>query len=99
MPVYKIKGTIPSNISEDLQGPFTMVVSKSMGALLDLKCYGQKDRVIFFMTCKSIEINKGLDPKVFHLNLSGNKQVSGEKFGQTSVNNVDGSKSGGVNTP
>ncbi|TGA96898.1 hypothetical protein E4665_13630 [Sporolactobacillus shoreae] len=99
MPVYKIKGTIPSNISEDLLGPFTMVVSKSTGALLDLKCYGQKDRVIFFVTCKSIEINKGLDPKVFHLNLTGSKQVSTKEFGQTSVNNVDGSKSGGVNTP
>ncbi|TGA96896.1 hypothetical protein E4665_13620 [Sporolactobacillus shoreae] len=100
MPVYQIKGTIPSNVSEDLQGSFTMVVSKNTGALLDLKCYGQKNRVIFFVTIGGIRINKGVDPKVFHLDISGNKQVSFKEYIDRSVNSTSAPKpSGGVNTP
>ncbi|RYL87303.1 hypothetical protein [Sporolactobacillus sp. THM19-2] len=98
MPVYKMKGTIPSTISESLQGRFTMVVSKDTGTLIDLKCYGQEDRVIFFVTCEEIQINKGIDPRVFNLDVSGHKQVSGREFGERSVNNTTGTKSGGVDT-
>ncbi|RYL87302.1 hypothetical protein [Sporolactobacillus sp. THM19-2] len=98
MPVYKIKGTIPSNKSEMLHGPFTMVVSKDTGALLDLKCYGQENRVIFFVTSEGIQINNGVDSTAFRLDVSGYKQVSFKEYIERSVNSAGTPKSGGVDT-
>lgn len=80
MPVYKIKGTISKDKSESLSGPFTMIVSKNTGALLELKCYGKKNKVIYFVKTKDIKINQGVPESVFHLNLTGDKEVPFKEF-------------------
>lgn len=98
IPVYQIKGEIPTNISESFAGPFTMVISKETGVLLDLKCYGDQNKVIFFITANDIQINKGIADDVFHLDVSGDKEVSNQKFNLSSVNNIGGKKPGGVDT-
>ncbi|TCP29945.1 hypothetical protein EV207_10739 [Scopulibacillus darangshiensis] len=95
IPVYEIKGEIPKNKSNSLTGPFTMVVSKRTGVLLDLKCYGDGNNIKFFVTARNIEINKGIKNDVFNLDVSGNKEVSNlNSVGDHAVEN----KSGGVKT-
>lgn len=87
MPVYQIEGKISYNISNSLAGPFTMTVSKDTGALLDLKCYGQANKVIESVTVRNIQINKGIpnEQKIFRLNVSGNRELSVKDFNLSGV--------------
>lgn len=76
MPVYEIKGI------DHLNRPFTMTVSKDTGALLGLKSYDKKnkDKLTFFITVKNIKINEGIRNSVFHLDVSGDKEMPWEKY-------------------
>ena len=100
MPVYLIKGVIKSNISTNVAGPFTMVVSKDTGALLDLKCYGHHNKVVFYVSSKNLKINQGIpnEKQVFKLNVSGDKKLSFPDFNSHSLGMqaVKGEKKGGV---
>ncbi|MCM3738560.1 hypothetical protein M3215_22985 [Bacillus cytotoxicus] len=101
MPVYQIKGEIKKieNVEHDengklnaiggrsdlLAGPFTMVVSKDTGALLDFKCYRSDNTVKFFVTASEIQLNKGIanEEKVFQLDLSNSKELPWEEYLKT----------------
>lgn len=100
MPVYLITGVIKSTTSPDLAGPFTMVVSKDTGALLDLKFYGKKNKLIFFVSSKNLKINKGIsnEQQVFKLNVSGDKKLAFPDFNSQTLGMqaVKGEKKGGV---
>jgi len=97
MPVYKIKGNITDKVSESLQGPFTMVVSKETGALLDLKCYGHESKEILSITVRKIKINQGISNDVFHLDISGSKKISNMEFNISDIENYE-EKTGGTDT-
>lgn len=97
LPVYQIEGEITPEISEELTGRFTMTVAKETGVLLDLKCYGKGRKVIFFVTVKDIQINRGIkNPQaVFRLDVSGDKEVSRKVFNLSGVGSqAEGEKSG-----
>ena len=85
IPVYKIKGIITKEKSESLQGPFTMTVSKSTGALLDLKVYDTNNQVKFYVTVDEIEINQGIQSDVFKLEVSDSKSIPWKKYFKKSV--------------
>ncbi|MCM3734262.1 hypothetical protein M3215_00020 [Bacillus cytotoxicus] len=76
-PNESIKGS-----SDSLAGPFTMVVSKDTGALLDFKCYKSDNAVKFFVTASEIQLNKGIanEEKVFQLDLSNSKELPWEEY-------------------
>ena len=99
-PVYQIEGEIKDRISSDLAGHFTMTVSKDTGALLDLKCFGHGKKVIFFVTGKNIQLNKGIsnEEKVFRLDVTGDKKLSFHDFNSQTLGmqTVKGKKTGGV---
>ncbi|MDC3414320.1 hypothetical protein NC797_14910 [Aquibacillus sp. 3ASR75-11] len=97
MPVYQIEGELSEKKSEDLAGPFTMVVSKDTGALLALKCYGQDNEVILYLKAKEIKINQGVSDDVFQLDVSGDKEVSNKEFNLSGIENYE-KKPGGVET-
>ncbi|MFC0190064.1 hypothetical protein ACFFJY_17345 [Fictibacillus aquaticus] len=80
MPTYEIKGVIPKEKSESLQGNFTMSVSKETGALLDLQCYNKENILTFFVKGTDIQINKGIAPDVFKLDVSGSREVPYEEY-------------------
>ena len=82
MPVYHIKGTIAKSISETLEGPFTMTISKETGALLDFRCFGQDKKLIFYLTTKDIKLNQSFEKgkETFRLNITGSKELSWEKY-------------------
>lgn len=92
MPVYEIKGNIPSDISNNLAGPFTMTVSKDTGALLGLTIFNNRNKVKFYIKVKHIEINKGIPAKIFELDVSGDKEVTKEEYIKNTAGYVDKNK-------
>lgn len=82
MPVYQIKGTIAKKISETMEGPFTMTISKETGALLDFRCFGQNDNLIFYLKTKDIKLNQHFEKGegTFQLNTTGSKELSWQKY-------------------
>lgn len=76
MPVYEIKGI------DQLNRPFTMTVSKDTGALLGLKSYDKKNKnkLTFFIAVKNIKINQGIPDRVFHLDVSSDKEMPWGKY-------------------
>jgi hypothetical protein len=98
MPAYFIEGTISNRISESLEGPFTMIVSKETGALLDLQCYGKSDEPIYSVTVKNLQINQGVPDNVFHLDVTGSREVDNTEFNLSGVGYTGEEKPGGVDT-
>ncbi len=95
MPAFLIKGTISEDKSEALAGPFTMTVSKETGALLDLKCYEENEKVGFSITVQDLSINKDIPDDVFVLDVNGNKEVDNTEFNLNGVGNSGEEKTGG----
>lgn len=96
IPAYHIEGNISYDTSNALEGQFSMVVSKDTGVLLDLKCYGQSDEVIFAITVKSLSLNKGVPNDIFVLDVNGNKEVDNTEYNLSGVGNIGGNKPDGV---
>jgi len=95
MPAFLIKGTISKDKSETLAGPFTMTVSKETGALLDLKCYEENEKVGFSITVQNLSINKDIPDDIFVLDVNGNKEVDNTEFNLNGVGNSGEEKTGG----
>ncbi|HEO8422010.1 hypothetical protein [Niallia sp. FSL W8-0635] len=90
LPVYLIKGNIKEDISESLMGPFTMIVSKETGALLDLKCYQQEDEPTLTVTVEDIKINEGLPEDVFHLDVSDGRELPNLEYNISDLTGYEG---------
>ena len=97
MPVYLIEGEISKSTSESLAGPFTMMISKETGALLDIKCYGQGDKPLLNVTVENITLNQGVKEEVFNLDVSGNKELSNLDYNMSDIENYQ-EKPGGEDT-
>ncbi|MFC4557448.1 hypothetical protein ACFO3D_04405 [Virgibacillus kekensis] len=97
MPAYFIEGVVTEDMSEGLAGPFTMVIAKETGALLDLKAYGQSDEPRLSLTIINIQINQGVLEEVFKLDVTGYKEMPNFDFNISGIENYQ-EKPGGVDT-
>jgi outer membrane lipoprotein-sorting protein len=87
LPVYLIEGNIREATSEELAGPFTMVVSKETGALLDLKCYQKGDKSTLTVTVEEIKINEGVSEEVFYLDINSDRELPNLEYNISDLNN------------
>jgi len=83
---YMIEGSISKEHSEMLEGPFTMVVSKETGIILDAKFYGKSKEPMVNIEVEKIHLNEGNPEDVFHVDLTNNKEVSAEEYLGETIN-------------
>ncbi|MEK4974933.1 hypothetical protein NSQ89_21650 [Niallia sp. FSL R7-0648] len=64
---YLIEGSISKEHSEMLEGPFTMIVSKETGIILDAKLYGKSKEPMVYIEVEKIHLNEGNPEDIFQL--------------------------------
>lgn len=95
-PVYDIEGTIAKDKSNNLEGPFTMTVSKETGALLAFTSYDENNDINYFVRTEDIQINEGIEnpDAVFQLDVSDDKEVSNKDYNLSGAGNLGENKTG-----
>ncbi|MGE8057069.1 anti-sigma factor [Bacillus mycoides] len=73
--VYKLNGSIDKEISDSFSGKFEMIIDKNTGILLDFKNYDEEGNIKHSITTNRININKGVDAKVFQKDISQYKKI------------------------
>lgn len=79
VPVYIIEGSLSKKTSESLEGPFTLIVTKDTGVILEANFYGKEDAGLSIKVNK-IQLNEGNPEDAFNLNLTNNKEVTTDEY-------------------
>lgn len=95
LPAYFVEGNIPKSTSELFNGPFSMVIAKDTGVILDTKIYGKGKEAERNTTVEEIHINEGVPEGAFNIDLNGYQEVSVEDYFKDIVDSFE-KKSGGI---